>query len=68
VGEDSAHPGRSRELVVLVDRVEVAGRARVTRELDLLDRPLDQRRQLVAHLDVVEVDLGVLHQSRTIVM
>src|SRR4029077_15280683 len=67
VGEDTAHAGGAGELVVLMDGVEIAGRARVARELDLLDRPLDERRQLVAHLDVVEVDLRVLH-SLTIVM
>ena len=66
VREDTAHAGGPGELVVLVDRVEVAGRARVAGELDLLDRPLDERRELVAHLDVVEVDPGVLHSLTTV--
>src|SRR5437899_1420837 len=61
MGEHAGHPGRARELVVLVDRVEVAGSARVPRELDLLDRALDERRKLVADLDVVEIDFPVFH-------
>src|SRR6266568_4197055 len=52
VGEDPAHAGGAGELVILMDGVEIAGRARVARELDLRDRTLDEWRQLVAHLDV----------------
>src|SRR5262244_4259164 len=66
VGEDAAHPGRAGELGVLMDGVEVAGGAGVACELDLLDRPLDERRQLVADVDVVEVDLRVLHRRTTV--
>ncbi len=61
MGEHAGHPGRARELVVLMDRIEIAGSARVPRELDLLDRALDERWKLVADLDVVEIDFPVFH-------
>ena len=61
VGEDVAHACRLGEGRVLVDRVEVAGGAGVAGELDLLDRPLGQRRHLGADLHVLVVDRGVFH-------
>src|SRR5204862_7623450 len=66
VGEHAAHARGLRELVVLVDGVEVAGGAGVARELDLLDGALDERRQLVAHVDVLRVDLSVFHSRTTV--
>src|SRR5262249_42332990 len=63
VGEDPAHAGCARELLVLVDGVEVEGGAGVARELNLLEWALDERRQHVADLDVLEVDPGVLHSG-----
>src|SRR6267378_3723440 len=66
VGEHAAHARRLRELVVLVDGVEVAGGAGVAGELDLLDGTLDERWQLVADVDVLRVDLRVFHSRTTV--
>src|SRR5947208_3181105 len=62
VRKDAAHAGRPRERLVLMDRVEVPGGAGVARELDLLDRALDERWELVADRDVLEGDLRVFHR------
>src|SRR5439155_21252251 len=63
VGEHAAHAGRAGELVVLVDGIEVERGAGVARELDLLERSLDERRQGVAELHLLEVDPRVLHSG-----
>src|SRR5262249_53458501 len=67
VGEPVPHVVVVGELVVLVDRIEVTGVPSVARQLDLLDGTLDERRQLVAYLDVFGVHPRVSH-SRTTVM
>src|SRR5207253_1345707 len=64
VPKDAAHAGRPRERLVLMNRVEVPGGAGVARELDLLDRALDERWQLVAERDVLDGDLRVAHLRR----
>src|SRR5207245_3776950 len=62
VRKDAAHAGRPRERLVLMNRVEVPGGAGVARELDLLDRALDEPWELVADRDVLEGDLRVSHR------
>src|SRR3989442_12625596 len=65
VGENATHASRPGELALLVDRVEGTAGAGETRELDLLDRTLDERWQLVADLDVLKIDFRVLHRRAT---
>ena len=61
MGEDVTHAGRLGEGRVLVDGVEVARGAGIAGELDLLHGRLDQRRHLRADLDILGIDLRVLH-------
>src|SRR2546422_1646178 len=62
VRKDAAHAGRPRERLVLMNRVEVPGGAGVARELDLLDRALDEPWELVADRDVLDGVLRVSHR------